>query len=103
MSKKIETDVLLHNYDELPISIKYTSHFIDALVDRVFPLNVVGNAAIQAVTLNIGEKKEIFCSNKHKATVELKRVSEHVALLLTGWKGLRRSNKNNNNTKSVPQ
>ena len=50
MSKKIEIDILLHNYDELPISIKYTSHFIDALVDRVFPLNVVGNAPLQAET-----------------------------------------------------
>lgn len=99
----IDINSLLTDYDKLPISIKFTGHFIDALEKRVFDLNVIGKAAILAVTLRPGETREIFCSEQHKATVELKRVSKNVALLLTGWKGLRRSQKNNNNTKRVPQ
>jgi hypothetical protein len=91
MRNVIDTSILLSNYNELPIAILSTQHFREALDNRVFPLNVVGSAAIQAVNLNIGETKEIFSSKKHKATVELKRVSENVALLLTGWKGLRNS------------
>ena len=84
-------NTLLANYNKLPIAILSTKHFRDALDERVFPLNVVGSAAILAVNLKIGETKEIFSSEKHKATVELKRISETVALLLTGWKGLRTS------------
>ncbi len=84
-------NTLLLNYNNLPVAILSTKHFREALDNRVFPLNVIGSAAIIAVNLKIGETKEIFSSEKHKATVELKRVSETVALLLTGWKGLRRS------------
>lgn len=86
---------LLNSYEKLNVEIISTKHFIDALNVRVFPLNVIGIAAIEASSLEIGESKEIFSSKRFKATVELKRVSNTVALLLTGWKGLRRSIKNN--------
>lgn len=87
------SNTLLANYNKLPIAILSTKHFREALENRVFPLNVIGSAAIMANSLTVGETKEIFISDKHKATVELKRISETVALLLTGWKGLRTSKK----------
>lgn len=93
----LDTSILLADYNKLNVAIITTKHFRDALDNRVFPLNVIGNAAIEAVDLKIGECKEIYCSKKFKATVELKRVSENVALLITGWKGVRNNNKGKKN------
>lgn len=92
-----ETEQLLKAYDGLQIAIISTSHFRDALNERVFPMNIIGNAAIMAQSLKIGETKEIHNSTKFKATVELKRVSQSVALLITGWKGVRNSKKEKDN------
>jgi hypothetical protein len=91
----LNTHILLQNYNNLNVAILPTKHFNEALEERVFPLNIIGNAAIEAVTLEIGQTKEIYRSEKFKATVELKRVSINVAILITGWKGVRNSSKTN--------
>jgi hypothetical protein len=87
------TTQLLNAYNGLNVAIISTKHFRDALEDRVFPLNVIGNAAIIAQSMRVGEIKEVFTSTKFKATVELKKVSHTVAILITGWKGVRNSKK----------
>jgi flagellin-specific chaperone FliS len=92
--KLLSVQQLLLLYDGLNVEIISTKHFRKALNERIFPLNVIGNAAIEATSLKIGESKEIYRSNKFKATVELKRVSKNVALLITGWKGVRNNKKN---------
>lgn len=92
--KPLSVKQLLLLYDGLNVEIISTKHFREALNERIFPLNVIGNAAIEASCLNIGESKEIYRSTKFKATVEIKRISKTVAILLTGWKGVRNYNKN---------
>lgn len=57
---RLDNNMLLAGYNKLDVAILSTSHFRDALEDRVFPLNIVGNAAIEAVSMKIGEKKKFI-------------------------------------------
>lgn len=99
----MRTNGLLSAYNNLTVAIISTKHFREALDSRVFPLNVIGNAAIIAQSMTVGQKKEILASTQYQATVELKKISNNVALLLTGWKGVRNSNKKDTKWKNFFQ
>lgn len=92
----MNTEILLQNYNKLNVAIVPTKHFNEALEARVFPLNVLGNAAIEATTMKVGQCKEIYRDTTFKASVSLKKVSENVAIVITGWKGIR-----NNKRKAI--
>ena len=73
------------------VAIMPSGHFLDSMKIRTFPLNVLFKAIIKAMYLEVGKTQEIYLLNKQKATIELKKVSENEAILITGWNGIRRS------------
>ncbi len=76
------------------VAVIADEHFLDSIRIRKFPLNVIFKAIIKAMYLEVGQKQEIYLLNEQKATVEIKKVSEKKAILITGWNGIRRSIKN---------
>lgn len=73
------------------VAVMPSAHFFDSMKTRKFPLNVLFKAIIKAMYLEVGKTQEIYLLNKQKATVEIKRVSENEAVLVTGWHGVRNS------------
>jgi len=90
----VDNKDLMQTLSSFNVAVLPTSHFTKALEKRMFPLNIVALATIKAQSLPIGETLEIYSCDKFKATVELKKVSAKVALLITGWKGVRNNNEN---------
>lgn len=81
------------------VAITASEHFLYSLNTRKFPLNVLFRAIIKSTYLEVGKTQEVYLLNKQRATVEIKKVSENEAVLLTGWSGVR----NNIRTKSKIQ
>ena len=89
----VDSKDLIHTLSSFEVCVLPTKHFTKSLSNRMFPLNIIAMATIEAQKLAIGSTLELFSSDKFKATVELKKVSKNVALLITGWKGVRNNNK----------
>lgn len=88
----INSQDLSETLSSFNVSVLPTKHFVDSLNKRMFPLNIVAMATVIAQGLSVGKTKEIYFNKRFKATVEIKKISENVAILLTGWKGVRNNN-----------
>lgn len=88
----LEQDIL-KIFDGFEVAIMPTKHFMDEQSQDHFAFNVIGKATIMAQSLAVGSELEVTVFSNGKATAVIKRVSERVAILKTGWAGARKLSK----------
>lgn len=80
---------LLKMLEECKVALMPTTHFLEQQKQRKFALNVLAKATILAQTLKVGTEIEVAISSNGKATAIIKRISSDVAIIKTGWSGIR--------------